>query len=496
MIKNSSSLPNILFILVDAMRSDALSCYGPEGIETPHMDRLAKEGVLFTDAFSCTNVTESSLTSIFSGMYPSQHGIRNQGPRITKEEQEQARSVRFLPEILGEAGYQTMAVDWLGRWHRRGYDEYAGPLSHNHSSLLKQGASTLIERLGLRHIANRLSLFNKIWVTGLFSRGLQLYNAEGVVNRIVHMLDTRQQKPFFIFAHFWDLHAPYAPPPQLIKSAAGLHPKDKPMSEVLKEIPNSDWHQFIRSWANKYKFAEEVADLYHTEARFTDAHLGRLWQELDRRNLTDETLIILTSDHGESLLEHNIYFDHHGLYDVSVHVPLLMRYPAALPRGQRITGLVQHVDLLPTILELIGKNGLALPGHTSLLNAMTTGVAKHHPLVFLEESQTVRRLALRTEHYKYIYAPEPNLECRYCGIVHGEREELYDLQADPKELRNIAKEQPELCSSFSKKIDAEWPSLSADQTAALQEVAGEAQADYDAADQQVVEQRLKDLGYM
>lgn len=489
--RGSNPLPNILFILIDALRAGALSCYSKTGPQTPCIDHLAEEGVLFSDAFSCTNVTEPSLTSIFSGLYPSQHGIRNQGPLVTREEEsEYARRIRFLPEALNKIGYRTMAVDWLGRWHRRGYEVYADALNRN-ISFSKKIAKALTERLDLRSILNRVSIMNKLWSSGFFGKGLELYDGEGVINRVINLLDSRQQdSPFFIFMHLWDLHAPYTPPGRLVD----LHEAPKQlMTDILEKIPNPSWNQFMRSWTKNYKFAEEVVALYYGEVRYSDEQVGRLWYALQERHLLDNTLVVLTSDHGESLLEHGIFCDHHGLYDVSVHVPLLMYYPPILPRGCRVSGLVQHVDLLPTILEIIGQDNLMPTNGNSLLDSIRNSAANQRTAVFLEESHTVRRVAIRTERYKYIYAPEENLTCRYCGIVHGEREELYDLHDDPRELYNIARQRSSICTSLLGRMKEEWPSSLSNQVDLIG--SSEVDADYD-EDREIVERRLRDLGYI
>jgi arylsulfatase A-like enzyme len=321
-------------------------------------------------------------------------------------------------------------------------------------------------------------------------RGLETYNGVGVIDRIVQMLDSQRSQPFFLFAHFWDLHAPYTPPKHLVDPIVAPLLRHKRMSDILDEIKNHEWRNFIKVWTKGYEFAEEIAALYYGEVRFLDEQMGRLWEIMEEQGLLDNTLIILTSDHGESLLEHGIYFDHHGLYDVSVHVPMLLRYPPSLPQGRRVQGLVQHVDLFPTILEIIGQNSPVSTSGTGLLGAIQTGIADHRHVVFLEESHTVRRLAVRTDRYKYIWAPEDDFVCRYCGIPHGDREELYDLCKDPDELDNIAECHHDTCAAFLEEM-GEWPQMSAEHRSP--DIIGD---DYDEEDREVIERHLRDLGYL
>ena len=114
--------PNLIFVVIDACRADHLSCYGYPKKTSPNLDKLVEDGALFTNCYSCTTATDSSLTSIFSGRYPVSHGIINHGPRVAKDEiyaLSESGSM-FLPEILKRQGYATIALDWIGRWHRRG----------------------------------------------------------------------------------------------------------------------------------------------------------------------------------------------------------------------------------------------------------------------------------------------------------------------------------------------------------------------------------------
>ncbi|MFX0141164.1 MAG: sulfatase-like hydrolase/transferase, partial [Candidatus Hodarchaeota archaeon] len=128
--------PNIIFIIIDALRARNLSCYGYPILISPNIDMISKEGILFEDSYSCSNCTDASRTTIFSGMYPTSHGILGHGGlwRDKKIGEVDTRKlydsgILLLPEILRAKGYTTLAVDWLGRWHRRGFDHYSGMLS-------------------------------------------------------------------------------------------------------------------------------------------------------------------------------------------------------------------------------------------------------------------------------------------------------------------------------------------------------------------------------
>ncbi|MGQ9628210.1 MAG: sulfatase family protein, partial [Anaerolineae bacterium] len=482
---------NILFILVDALRPDMLTCYDPQGVATPNIDRLAEEGVLFRDAFSCINATDSSLMSIMTGLYPARHGIIHQGMFITSEEIAQARKVRLTSELLQEAGYRTLAIDWLGRWHRRGFDKYSGYLIKRNA--ISEFTRKIVYKAGLWGIAHLI-------MTSIGGEPLPVVkdydDAQLVVNRAIEMVKDEHNEPFFLFLHFWDVHYPYIPPDRFVQVNGPLGGGERRLiASALAEINNPVWQQFTRRLARGYKYVDEVVALYRGEVAFVDEQLGRLWETLEKLGVMDETLIILTSDHGESLGEHGIYFDHHGLYDVTIRVPLILRYPPALPRGLQIKGFVQHVDLMPTMLELLGIEAPDSLDGRSLLPAISRGVADHRPLVYVEEANTQRKVALRTERYKYICAPsEKEAFCRYCGKIHGGVEELYDLARDPGETENLAETEPEVRRMLAEQL-AKWQEALERKDASEPELPA-VEIEFTEEEKRMVEERLRDLGYM
>jgi len=171
---------------------------------------------------------------------------------------------------------------------------------------------------------------------------------------------------------------------------------------------------------------------------------------LDKLKVLDESIVIITSDHGESLLEHGIYFNHHGLYDVTIHVPLVMVCPRYLPKGKRVKKLVQHIDLLPTILELLGITlELDIDGK-SLLPAIFEG-CDIRDAIYVSEKGFQRKAAIRTQKYKFIMSLEDPY-CKFCRRIHGGVEELYDLENDPHELNNIVKEKRKIASNLRRKL--------------------------------------------
>lgn len=419
-------------IVIDALRARNLGCYGYSKSTSSTIDSIASQGVLFSRAYSCNVVTDSSLTTILSGRYPMTHGIIRHGDRIRKEEilKLEESDIRLISEILKLRGYTTLAVDWLGRWHRRGFDYYSGMLR-----------KTKPIRFPVKRIEARLDGFFRGYASLKKSNitddaGLVTCAAETLVRSCL-------QKKFFLLIHYWDTHRPYAPPTSYYKKVG------EGTNGFLKGIANPMLlgGRFMREWTIQENIAR-----YDAGIAYVDDHIGKLIETLEDCGIMDETLIILTSDHGESLTEHQICFQHHGLYDVTIHVPLILRYPDYLPTGKKVTALVQHFDIVPTILDILDIEYENLDGK-SLMPLMYGETDQLHPAVYAEEAYYQRKRAIRTHDYKYIRAlSKKGALCTACLRVHGGIEELYDLTKDPEERTNIADEAPNVASSLKAEL--------------------------------------------
>lgn len=203
--------------------------------------------------------------------------------------------------------------------------------------------------------------------------------------------------------------------------------------------------------------AEYMNALYDAEIRYLDDLLRELDDTLEHLGIKEETLLVLFGDHGESLTEHDIYWDHCGLYEPTVHVPIIMRWPGNIPEGARVSGFVQHADLVPTVLEAAAKaatsernkaamatpDGIDGRSLWSSIQGETDGTLEE---VFLSECAWQAARAIRTERYKLIRYYDP-------GLFQRPVTELYDLLHDPKELVNIADTEPELAEELEMKLN-------------------------------------------
>lgn len=459
-LKKMNQEPNILVVVVDALRTKNLGCYGYSRQTSPNIDTLAKDGVLFENAFSCTTNTDPSVTSIFSGKYTRSHGITRHGEKVMKEEIQRINNgeTSLLPEILKPHGYTTLAVDWLGRWHKRGYDYYSG--------ILKRSKRHRMAHWLLAKSWNTSKLLYSI-VRRLIGRPSFFEDARTVTDTAINLLETICHKKFFLFAHYWDTHYPYGLPVHHLKYFQGN----------LDELT-----------------VNELLARYDAAISFVDSQIGRLMTVLEDMELLQQTFVILTSDHGESLTEHGIYFDHHGLYDVAIHVPLILKYEI-LGKNKRIGSLVQHVDIVPTILEVLGlrSQSYGFDGE-SILTLINNETEKLHSAIYAEEVHWEHKIAIRTSDYKYIYAPSPeDAICRRCGCVHGGMEELYNLKEDAEETQNIVQRKPKQAISLRRKLDKWVEFLENKRRHSVKD--GLSSYAYKDREEKEIQKRLRELGY-
>ncbi|MCB0096346.1 MAG: sulfatase-like hydrolase/transferase, partial [Caldilineaceae bacterium] len=187
---------------------------------------------------------------------------------------------------------------------------------------------------------------------------------------------------------------------------------------------------------------------YDGEVAYMDSCLPTIWTALQKHGILDESIIAINGDHGETLYDHECWFDHHGMYDNVLHVPLIIRYPGKVPAGQRVSGFNQHKDLVPTILELaeIEPEGVEFDGQ-SLLPMMRGEVASHESEMYITECTWMRKHGWRTPQWKLMVALEPDF--------HFKPEiELYNMVEDPEENNNLAETYPDVVAALRTRMDA------------------------------------------
>ena len=392
--------PNIVLMGVDSLLATHMSCYGYHRLTSPHIDRFAEGGTLFEKTYSPHVPTTSAYASMLTGLdtFSTQVvALRHQGP--LREE------VKTLAEILREAGYDTTCVGFSGP-SARGFDTY---LEYSGWGPDESGRSPKAENL------------NKTTLPEL--------------NRLIDQTD---EKPFFLFLRHMDPHSPYLPPApyeRMFYHGDECDPSNTSMEPVMVFKPFCD---YFSSWMPEgISDKDYVIAQYDGAIAYMDACIQRLFNALETRGVLDETIVVINGDHGETLYDHECWFDHHGIYDVTLHVPLIIRYPGRVPAGKRVAGYNQHKDLVPTLLELadidtnIEFDGKSL---TSLINGEVTSYDSEF---YITECTWMRKHGWRTPEWKLIVALEPDFHFKPAV-------ELYNLIQDPDENNNLAEVHPDI----------------------------------------------------
>jgi len=454
----SKQVENVLLIVVDALRTDRVGAYGGDSL-TPNIDALAEDGEVFENCYSCINATDPLLTTLLTGLYPTTHGVLNHADDVTDKEKKYVSGIQPLPSLISDT-HTSVAIDILGRWHTRGFSRYLRPGQVNRNAALSG------------RLLNALSSVLTRFPDPLEQQVRELYSgeqdgnaslpatAEEITDIAIESIETTA-KPWFMLAHYWDTHLPYVPQEQqtLEVKQRTYDCGNMPLSSILKPIRGSEWGDRLESGIlGNSKTVGDMCKKYDAGVVNVDRHVGRLVDHLKNNNEYEDTGIILLADHGESLTEHQIFFDHHGLYEPTTSVPCIIKAPDFSGREQ---AFVQHFDILPTILDILGKeyDGVVYDGRPLTPNDGGRNIERD--AVYMEEALANRKRGIRTNEFTYIESLDENEKCGYCGISHGSDRELYDRDNDPEELENIIDERPETADRLSSKLE-QWVSYRPD----------------------------------
>ncbi|MCB9759505.1 MAG: sulfatase [Alphaproteobacteria bacterium] len=326
--------PNLLIVTLDTTRADHTAPYGHPQVQTPSLSRLAGEGALFEAAFAPVAVTAPSHASLMSGRGPWQHGLLINGIPMPTD-------VPLLAELARAQGYRTGAfVSAYVLDHTVALDRGFSTYDDDFSSV--KGSGRLLAGRVLAALGRRFSPDHILERTG----------DRTAADALSWLDEVPDGQPWFLWVHLFDAHGPYAPPPayrDLYFQGDPRDPADRSMSRVRSIAP-----YLQRSLAGVTSVDWVIAQ-YDGEISFADAQLGRVLDALAARGEADDTLVVVAGDHGESLGEQGVWFNHgDDLYDASLHVPLVMRWPAGVPAGVRSGEVVELMDVMPTVTELLG----------------------------------------------------------------------------------------------------------------------------------------------
>lgn len=421
--KAEEGQPNILLFTIDACRPDHFGCYGYTRNTTPNIDKLAREGVLFTHAFSQSAWTTPGMLSIFTSLYPPTHNVDARDKTLRD-------GVLTLPEVLKRYGYTVPVlsrfVDIPNYWHLR------------------------------------FDVVDKEKFQG----------EEG--EDLLELLEVYKKEKFFIWYHYHGLHLPYNP--------AGPYDSIFRENTVNETLADSETIAIVKKKSvikyGSINFTDgdkkSIVALYDGQLRQLDDYMGRLVKKMEDLDILDNTVIIVTSDHGEELFEHG-FIGHAStslnakLYDEIIRIPLIIWWHKKL-KYKKVDELVQQIDIMPTILDILGLpipeglSGVSLLPFTEgkpANNSRTAPVCFEQGTVFCETNlggyQSTKKMeeikvrCIRTKDWKLIYTNVPPQDLHSEGSNRCTYE-LYDLRTDPKEEINILEKHPDVVKELKKKL--------------------------------------------
>jgi arylsulfatase A-like enzyme len=413
----SQTRPNIVFFLGEGARWDESSIAGNALLKTPHIDRIAREGALFRNAFCINSLCLPARATILSGLYSHTSGaVDNQHSKVPKK-------YPIVTDLIRDGGYE---IAFIGKSHVEGalmdryWDYYFG----------FQGQADYSNPVIVEGIKGKFSKPRKYheYVDDLLTR------------KAVQWLSEPHERPFCLFLWFYAPHAPFDRPLRMVDEFNGV-PIPKPGSfdeylsgyagkpQVVIDACNKIGAQFLQRDAPRS--LEELVKDHYCGIESNDEDIGQVLDVLEKKKLLDQTAVLWSSDHGFFLGEHRFY-DKRLMYEPSIRIPLMLRYPRQIKGGTVSDKMVLNLDLAPTLLEIAG---IALPSHFQGKSLMPLTAQQqfawredwlyeYYEYPGYENVKPCR--GVRTERYKYIhYFTEP------------QEFELYDLQTDPGEIRNL-----------------------------------------------------------
>lgn len=444
--ERNRDVPNVLLVIVDAMRRDVLGCYGNSRVKTPSIDRLAKEGVVFENAFTQVPWTLPSFGSILTGKYPRRHGLNRMRAGVAMP-----ANNRTLPMVLKGAvrtdGTRLEDSDWLAATFHTG-------------TLTKE--SGLLGGFDMRYEATAghdLVVLESTWST--FRSGLLLailpnkirqhLELGGTAEEACAWIGHRGDRRFFAMVHLYSTHTPYDPPAEFRREYCD------PRYEGRIQSFHADHRKLIEDGKYQPTLADvtQIKNLYFGGVSEADARIGGLLDALAERGVLDDTLVIVTADHGESLGEQGLW-EHGHMVQTNLRIPLVMRLPKRIPAGTRVPAIVDEIDILPTVCALLGvrpEPEETIDGRSAL------------PLV-LGEADAIRDVsfaenalasAVQDRRWKLVVPRDVLTGAKSFDDALGsvrDRPRLYDLEEDPEEkFDQLMKRREEAERLFSKLRD-------------------------------------------
>ena len=389
--------PNIIFILIDALRADRLGVYGYPGSISPVLDSIASESVVFERAIAQAPWTQPSVASLFCSYYPGAHKVTKFRHTLNVL----SDSFVTLPEVLQQGGYSTAA--FIANTFIKKRFGFAQGFEHFDASFADNTTPG--------------SVVNKAFAAWINKRNTA--------------------KPFFAFLHYMDVHGPYYSREEFLSPLLEKVEAD-PAKHQLSQLEISrlgylmkppEGTECLKKHQELSVYREYWQARYDAGVREIDYHIDRLKNQLKQMRLWDNSYVIITSDHGESLAEHSQWDHGNTLYHPELHVPLMMRWPGVLKPGRRIKKLVRLIDIMPTLIEQINLPAVKGIQGRSLAGQLAGRQCRQNTITFAENDKLSLYKAVYLDDWKLIFRPKDNESA------------LFRVWQDPLEKNELSAEQ-------------------------------------------------------
>ncbi len=397
-----------MYFDLDTTRPDHLHCYGYGRDTCPNIDRLAKEGVRFTNHFCSDAPCVPSRGATFTGQFGIKTAIVTHGDTVQRIPHPETLLQHVLA-VNGLPGTSISTFSGQADWFHKGWETYIRPAVGTH---------------------------------------LQRVLAKDINRYAIPWIEHHWDEDFFLFVHYWDPHTPYNMPVDYGERFHDCKPLDYPDAETIEKDQALDapFAAPKRPIATPEDFQRWISR-YDGEIYYADMHIGQILDKMEEVGILDETLIIVTSDHGEQQGHQGVYGDHVSAYDGVIRIPLIMRYPDHLPTGQVIEDFTYGLDVGPTIMELMGIEKPTMYDGASLL-PLVRGEAEGRDYVVCGHGLWTAQRAIRTKRWKLVKTLHP-------GFWPYKETELYEINSDPNETTDLAWEQPEIVKELELKL-SKW----------------------------------------
>jgi choline-sulfatase len=420
----------IIYFDIDSLRPDHMSCYGYARKTTPHIDRIAAEGVRFNSCYCASSPCVPSRASFMSGRFGVNHGaLTHWGPGCEFDYPEgdgHSETVPFFTRYLRKAGYKTVTFSSFGDRHHAWW--YFAGWNEVHSHSLKEGNE----------------------------------NADEVNEAVIPWLRAHgKEDDYFLHIQYWDPHTMYTYPPEYAKQWEGAplpafpdeatireHQQDSfPRSASLLHTASRIPETMPERIRNRDDFARLI-DGYDGGISYMDRHVGEILRTLEELGIRDDVCLIVSADHGESMGEHGVYMEHANATESVHHIPLIIKAPGVAKPGQTVDGFVYNVDVVATIVDLVG---LPVPSGwdgASFLPALRSEPWEGREYLVMDHALYVCQRAVRDRRWYYV-------RTYHAGLYDFPDVALFDMDNDPYQTRNVAEAHPEVVREMDHRL-AEW----------------------------------------